>query len=220
MSWRNDIPIHPAADLFPVLGETELVALGQDIVKNGLTSPIAITLVKNRPTLIDGRNRLNAMELVGLRVTLERTNTGAWKLLAQEQLDDGRWCGKALAGQAGATVTVVTGDVTEYVISANIHRRHLTTVQKREVIAEILKKDPTRSSNSIATLVKVDDKTVASVRRELEGRSEIPSVDKIVDTKGRLQPTSKPTKPKPEPGDSGPSQEQRAEAASVGGLFH
>jgi hypothetical protein len=116
MSWRGSLPIHPDADVFPLLGEADLLALGQDIIRNGLTSPIAITLTKNMPVLIDGRNRLDAMELVGLRVTLERNNTGTWKLLAQEQLDDDRWCGKALAGQAGATVTVISND-------AWIHRK-------------------------------------------------------------------------------------------------
>ena len=35
-SWR-DIPIHPAADLFPLMAPDELKALGEDIKKNGLT---------------------------------------------------------------------------------------------------------------------------------------------------------------------------------------
>jgi len=31
MSWRHSIPIHPAAELFPLLTEHDLVALGNDI---------------------------------------------------------------------------------------------------------------------------------------------------------------------------------------------
>src|SRR5260221_471244 len=40
-----------------------------------------------------------------------------------------------------------------------------------------------------------DDKTVASVRRELEGRSEIPNVATRPDTKGRNQPAKRQAKP-------------------------
>ena len=40
MSWRDHLPIHPAADLFPTLDDDELVALGEDIKRNGLMSPI------------------------------------------------------------------------------------------------------------------------------------------------------------------------------------
>jgi hypothetical protein len=190
MSWRNSIPIHPSADLFPLLADNDLVALGQDIIKNGMTSPIAITLIKNGAVLIDGRNRLDAIEKVGLRVTLERANTGAWKLLVQEQCD-GRWVGKAIAGQAGATVTVVLNNVLEYIESVNVHRRHLTTDQKREVIAKLVERDPERSCRAISAEVGVSKGTVSAVKQELEGRGQIGHVDKVVDTKGRHQPTNK-----------------------------
>ena len=40
MSWRDIIRVHPA-DAFPVLSETELRALGEDIKANGLRQPIA-----------------------------------------------------------------------------------------------------------------------------------------------------------------------------------
>jgi hypothetical protein len=41
-SWRDVLPVHPAADLFPMMTREELIALGEDIKKNGLTSPITI----------------------------------------------------------------------------------------------------------------------------------------------------------------------------------
>ena len=43
-----------------------------------------------------------------------------------------------------------------YVISANIHRRHLTSKQKRKVIAELLKVDPTVSDRAVAKKVGAD----------------------------------------------------------------
>jgi|SRR6516165_10501442 hypothetical protein len=54
-----------AANPFPLLGETDLVALGNDINRNGLTSPIAIQVKDGKPVLVDGRNRLEAMESSG-----------------------------------------------------------------------------------------------------------------------------------------------------------
>src|SRR5215471_21389583 len=45
-----------------------------------------------------------------------------------------------------------TGDdaaARNYVISANIHRRHLSPDQRRDIIAALLKADPTQSSRSI-----------------------------------------------------------------------
>ena len=77
-------------------------------------------------------------------------------------------------------------------LSANIHRRHLTSEQRRELIAKLLKAQPDKSNRAIAKQTKADDKTVGKVRRELEGRAEIPHVDAVEDTKGRKQPTRKP----------------------------
>ena len=43
-SWRAILPVHPAADMFPMLSEPELRAVGKHIKKNGLQSPIVIGL--------------------------------------------------------------------------------------------------------------------------------------------------------------------------------
>jgi hypothetical protein len=82
-------------------------------------------------------------------------------------------------------------DPVAFVISANIHRRHLSAEDKRKLIADVLRARPERSNNAVAKAVKADDKTVASVRQELEARSEIPNVTTRTDTKGRKQPAKK-----------------------------
>jgi ParB-like chromosome segregation protein Spo0J len=73
-SWRDTYNVHPAADAFPMLSEQELRELGEDIKKNGLKTPILFQGIdgKNQTAagvvLIDGRNRLEAMELVGIEI--------------------------------------------------------------------------------------------------------------------------------------------------------
>jgi hypothetical protein len=67
-SWRDVIKVHAAADMFPLLGADELRALGEDIKKNGCKVPIALWTEApgSEKFLLDGRNRLDAMEAVGL----------------------------------------------------------------------------------------------------------------------------------------------------------
>lgn len=54
----------------------------------------------------------------------------------------------------------------------NLTRRHLNRTQRRQLIADEIEADPTRSDREIGRLMGCDHKTVASVRRELGG--EIP----------------------------------------------
>ncbi len=59
--WRAHPKVHPAADLFPLMLESELKELADDIKQNGLQQPVVIW----RDQLIDGRNRLDAMTQLG-----------------------------------------------------------------------------------------------------------------------------------------------------------
>jgi ParB-like chromosome segregation protein Spo0J len=78
----------------------------------------------------------------------------------------------------------------------NIARRHLDRDQKRELIASQLKETPEKSNRQIAAALKVDDKTVAAVRRAAEEGAEIPHVSLSVDKSGRCQPAKRPPKEK------------------------
>jgi hypothetical protein len=63
-SWRDTLSIHPAAELFPRMSPDELRALGKDIKKNGLTSPIALWSDGKSPAvLLDGISRLDAISI-------------------------------------------------------------------------------------------------------------------------------------------------------------
>lgn len=53
------ISVHPAADLFPMLSDTELADLAKDIKEHGLVHPV----VMFKGVLLDGRNRLAACKI-------------------------------------------------------------------------------------------------------------------------------------------------------------
>ncbi len=83
------------------------------------------------------------------------------------------------------------GTETAFVISRNIHRRHLTREQKREMIAALLKENPERSNRQIAKDVKADDKTVGAVRKAMESTAEIPQLDKTTGADGKARPAKR-----------------------------
>lgn len=81
----------------------------------------------------------------------------------------------------------------------NLKRRHLNREQRRALIAESLKADPTLSNVEHAKRTGTSDKTVNSVRQEMQQRSEIPSVEKRTDSLGREQPSLQPRREPVEP---------------------
>jgi hypothetical protein len=84
------------------------------------------------------------------------------------------------------------GDPVAYVISKNIHRRHLTAEQKRNLIAKLIKAQPKKSNRQIAKTAGVSHPHVAKVRGDLERSGDVETVTTSIDTKGRKQPAKKP----------------------------
>ncbi len=69
----TDWPVHPVADLFPVLGDGELRELADDIAERGLIEPIWLWDDPESGTmLLDGRTRLRACELASVPVRTRR----------------------------------------------------------------------------------------------------------------------------------------------------
>jgi hypothetical protein len=68
VSWRDVLPVHPAAEMFPLMNPEELPGLGADIERCGLKSPIILWSREENDTvyLLDGRNRLDALEAAGV----------------------------------------------------------------------------------------------------------------------------------------------------------
>src|SRR5262249_15718640 len=93
-----------------------------------------------------------------------------------------------------------------FVISANIHRRHLTGEQKRDLIGKLIKAQPQKPDLQIAKTVKVSPTTVGTVRREMEAKGDVSNLETRTDTRGRNQPSSKPRKAKRARGGAPPPQ--------------
>lgn len=171
--WRDLLPVHPAAELFPLMSADELRELAADIEKHDLCEPV--DLYRDRETqlyvLLDGRNRLDALALLG-RETVETKGHVAHGIY--------RYVGEDAAFDPYA-----------FVISKNVRRRHLTAEQRRGLIAKVLKARPETSNLQVAKQVKADDKTVAKVRSELEATSEIPKLEKTTGKDGKARPAKR-----------------------------
>src|SRR5262245_36916166 len=65
--WRDVLPIHPAADLFPLMGKSEFREFAADIDANSLQERVDVwpDPQTGKVMLLDGRNRLDALELNG-----------------------------------------------------------------------------------------------------------------------------------------------------------
>ena len=74
MARTKSPTLHPACKLFPLLGETELQELADDIKENGLQNAIVLHDGK----VLDGQNRLAACKLAGIEPTfVEWKGTGS-----------------------------------------------------------------------------------------------------------------------------------------------
>jgi len=93
----SDYLIHPAAELFPMMSETEFQAMKEDIRLHGQNDDVLIW----NGQLLDGRNRLRACTELGIEP--------GWSELPK------------------------TIDPVAWVLSHNLHRRHLTTSQRAMV---------------------------------------------------------------------------------------
>jgi ParB-like nuclease domain len=189
-NWRDVLDIHPAAELFPLMSKTDPAALkelAEDIKKHGLRSPIALISRNGKKLLIDGRNRLDALALAGFEV------------IKNGKLNEDIFGGKHGRGyyyNAKLCFDCTDAEITSLVISANIHRRHLSAEQKRKLIAELIKLHPEKSDRAHAADLKVDKNVVSRARKKVEATGAGAPVEKRTgrDGKARRMPakTKKP----------------------------
>lgn len=105
--WPAEVPVHPAAELFPLMAGESFAELVEDIRANGLVEPIIRTPDDH---ILDGRNRLLA-------------------------------CAEA---NKPARFVIYGGDPWTFVISTNLHRRHLTDTQRAIIAGKLADREPGR----------------------------------------------------------------------------
>lgn len=105
--WMDGVPAHPVATLFPMLPESELQELADDIKANGQHEPIVIAyldeMMMDEPVVIDGRNRFAACQLAGVEPKIRND------------------------------YTIKPAEIGPWIMSHNRHRRHLSQSQKAAV---------------------------------------------------------------------------------------
>jgi hypothetical protein len=192
--WRDllaerGIRVHPAADKLPMLSDEQLLELGDDIEANQLQHGIVLRHpTKKYPgpedakgaELVDGRNRIAAV-VFKFRHDPDRLADRLNDLLYVDPPQVG--CARIIGSDV---------DPWDYVLSVNLRRRHLPVEDRKRLAAELLKSKPDRSDRSLAKATGLSDKTIGLLRRDAEGRAEIPHAATRTDTAGRQQPATKP----------------------------
>lgn len=108
----STVRIHPAAELFPMMSPEEHAGLVADIKENGVRTVLQFLGESwDDSQLIDGRNRLKAIEELGLRYRDHAT------LISPDDMPD----------------------PIKHVLSLNLHRRHLDESQRGLIAGEIAK---------------------------------------------------------------------------------
>lgn len=134
------IPLHPLANLFPLIEGAEFDALVADIRTHGLREPVVL----HEGAILDGRNRYRACQAAGLFV-----GDAGGRLLNCVQFNP---------GPEG------DGDPLAFVLSRNLHRRHLDESQRAMVAARLANLSrPGRPKNNSANLQNISQAEAAAL---------------------------------------------------------
>jgi hypothetical protein len=181
------LPVHPVAELLPMMSDDEIRELADDIKVNGMQQPV-IVFVDNAKAvhgdlgpfpryILDGRNRLAALKLLGIDDPEDApirgfmnhdgkrlpgyaddyaVDSGRVRILpAMQQTHDG--C-------TGKTTWEPATNPATFALSLNVRRRHLDSKQKRAAIAAYIEADPEASDRKVAKAIGVSPTTVGKAR--------------------------------------------------------
>lgn len=124
---------------------------------------------------------VNDIRAHGLREAIKLDHSGEW-------LVDGRHRDLACpeAGVEPRYERLSEGtDILAYIMSANLHRRHLTVEQRAEIVQEVMRRYPDKSNREIAKLARVSPDTVNRIAISSERYR---SVEKTIGADGKLRP--------------------------------
>jgi len=160
MSERTvfNLPVFPPADIFPMMAEAELAELAQDIKDNGLREPIVVAEVERQDA--ETKKKIKDLMIIDGRNRLRACH------IAGVEPEISHLNGKT--------------NLTAYVISANVHRRHMTAGQRAMAVA-MIRPDPERGGakdrGSIATQLGLTSEYVRQARTVLR---EAPALAQLV----------------------------------------
>ncbi|MDQ3455544.1 MAG: ParB N-terminal domain-containing protein, partial [Actinomycetota bacterium] len=90
------------------------------------------------------------------------------------------------------TVTSYTDtELRDMSLRLNLHRRHLTSEQKRAALAASIMADPGLSDRQHAARVGASPTTAGDVRRDMQNAGDVSTLDTRTDSTGRQQPATK-----------------------------
>jgi hypothetical protein len=186
-TWRGVLPVNPACEIIPAYDDSKLIELGRDLkASGGMKIPI-IVLVQPDGThsLLDGRSRLDAMIHVGIPFMIKVVD------------------GHVVIDVPGYDIPAPTEipatpdfNACAFVLSTNLHRRHLKNGDKRNITKKVIATQPALSDRAIAKMVGFDHKTVKALRQEIKANGEIPHKNDRVEATGRKARGRKPSQVK------------------------
>ena len=162
---------HPLANIFPLMEGAEVDALVADIKAKGLHDRIDLYQGK----IVDGRNRYRALRQLGIDPSDDPKKYFRNAIYAH-----------AVGGPAGHEQSN-DERVRAYVISKNIHRRHLTAEQRRDLLVKVVAAQPDKSDRAIACEANVDHKQISRARRKAESTGAIAPVEKRTGADGKVR---------------------------------
>jgi DNA-binding Lrp family transcriptional regulator len=170
-TWRKALPVHPAANKLRPATPEEIQNLAGDLKRHGQHERVVLVRIAGgAEQLLDGRTRLDVQEALGKQVV-----DADGKLTVASRTVD-------LPNDAAAL---------DYVLSLNLHRRHLSLDDRRKLIKDVLSAAPQKSNRQVAEIIGMSHPAVAVERRKLEATGDVEKFTTSVDTKGRKQPTRK-----------------------------
>lgn len=141
----TDIQFHECANIFPFMDSNAFDALRSDLRLNGLSSPIVLHDGK----ILDGRNRYRAMRQIQPEFSPSSAPGSFTKFSGQSPL--------------------------AFVVSANLHRRHLNESQRAIIAAKLSLANPGKnrhqqglSSPKVAALMRVSTGLVNEAKRVIK----------------------------------------------------
>lgn len=137
------MPVFPAADMFPMMTEDELLDLMADIKANGMIDPITIIEIGDdaEEFLIDGRNRRKACKRLGIKNP--------------------------------AVTSLATKDPTAFVISVGLRRRNMTKGQQAMVYAKIYPEPETVKRAGSVKITELNVASISHARTVLKHQPDL-----------------------------------------------